>query len=164
MPGESPLSGAPIGGAAAPTTGTGAFSLGIGCGCCGGDLDVCQGCGIPQVNLTVDWVNTIFGNGSIVMPRTGLSSWSKNCGVGTVFADYGIFCFLGFGWVFRIHGFGFGCGSPPTSTNDTRTAPPNQIISDVLKCGSSFDWTAHVTAASCPDLWTLGFVSWDIHL
>ncbi len=161
MPSESALSADVIGGAAT-TTGTGPFLLGIGCGCCGGPLDICVGCGIPQKNLTVDWTNTIFGNGSGTMTRIGVSAWTLNCGVSTVFAGYGIFCTNA--WIFRVTGFGFGCGSPPTSTNDTTMAAPHRIISDVLTCGASFDWTSHITAASCPDLWSLGFTSWHVHL
>ncbi len=136
------------------------FDVGT-CGCCA-PVDICVGCSVPRQNLTVDWTNTIFGNGSGTMTRIAAGDWQLTCGAGTVFASYSIFC--AGAWVFRVIGFGFGCGSPPTSINDTATATPHHIISDVLTCGSSFDWTSHITAASCPDLWSLGFTNWHVHL
>lgn len=61
-------------------TGTGYtyWALG-GCNCPSSGLYTCGTCGVPATNLTLSWVNSIFGNSSCPLVYAGGGSWATSC-------------------------------------------------------------------------------------
>jgi hypothetical protein len=121
----------------------------------------CSPCNIPAQNLTLSWVNVIFGNGSTTLTYAATpTSWSSACSDGLL---YKLVCTAG---QLELRVIYFTTGSCPTGTqqycSNLRAAPFGLTLS-TYTC-SPFSMTFLSQSSACPTITNSGFTQFTITL
>jgi hypothetical protein len=134
----------------------GKFSLGVGCGCCGGSFYLCGTCEMPQQDLTISWPNQVYGVTSMTMTYTAPHGWNTAClgaGSGNQNLRFSLGCSPVAGVELNVVNFADGnCPNGPALSGCTLS-----ITS--LTCGSGFLLNATWTGTGCSDFAYFGPVT-----
>ncbi|MFO0892445.1 MAG: hypothetical protein U0790_25300 [Isosphaeraceae bacterium] len=130
------------------------------CTCGGPTTYPCFPCAIPQQNLTLDWTNTITGNGSIAMTYTAPNSWDSACTTDGIL--YRLTCTGGV-TIFTVTYFISGsCPSGQRQTCTTGGGIGSRVIRSTTSC-SPFSILYTTGINDCTFMYNNGYRSFTVH-
>lgn len=131
-------------------------------GCCcssGPPFLACSPCNIPEANLTLSWVNSLFGNGSTSLTYSSPPpSWNSACSNGLL---YKLLCT---GGVIELRVIYFTTGSCPTGTQQYCSnvrVTPNGLTLASYTC-SPFSVTFNAISSACPAIVSAGYTQFVV--